>query len=298
MEEIKKDRLLPTSILISAIIIAGAWTYDAGKTSIDSARDEISRSEIEINGIENTFDEKETTLPVKWGDLGKRIIETGVIDASKFEEIYNERGLLNNKSRKLLYGATNGDLVMTQENSGFVLNLLWALGLGNKNKILERGPMSDPKYGGADGFASTGGWTLSRGDSMTHYNRHSLVVLSAEQQQLVERVSKGIYRPCCNNSTYFPDCNHGMAMLGLLGLMASQNVSEEEMYKVALQVNSYWFPDTYLAIAEYLKSKGKTLGENDPKEILGTNYSSALGYQRILSQIKPPEKNSGGSCGV
>ena len=30
------------------------------------------------------------------------------------------------------------------------------------------------------------------------------------------KIAKGIYRPCCNNSTYFPDCNHGMAMLGLL----------------------------------------------------------------------------------
>jgi len=47
-----------------------------------------------------------------------------------------------------------------------------------------------------------------------------------------------------------------MAMLGLLELMAAQGVGEEEMYKAALAVNSYWFPDTYLTIAEYMQNKG------------------------------------------
>ena len=44
-------------------------------------------------------------------------------------------------------------------------------------------------------------------------------------------------------------------MLGLLELMASQGLSEEEMYKYALIVNSYWFPDTYLAIAKYFEKE-------------------------------------------
>ena len=101
--------------------------------------------------------------------------------------------------------------------------------------------MMDPRYGGANGFASTGGWTLSDGDSMNHYNMHSFVTLTEEQQALVERVSKNIYRPCCDNSTYFPDCNHGMAMLGLLELMTSTRVTEADMYKTALQVNTFGF---------------------------------------------------------
>ena len=103
--------------------------------------------------------------------------------------------------------------------------------------------MTDPKYGGAGNFASTGGWTLAQGDVMNHYSMHSFITLTPEQQVLVEKISKEIFRPCCNNSTYFPDCNHGMAMLGLLELMASQGTSEAEMYKIAKEVNSYWFPE-------------------------------------------------------
>ena len=89
-----------------------------------------------------------------------------------------------------------------------------------------------------------------------------------------------------------------MAMLGLLELMASQGVSENEMYRVALQVNAYWFPDTYLAIAQYLQSKGMAWSGADPKEILGADYSSGSGYRQILSQVTAPVQSSGGGCGI
>ena len=102
----------------------------------------------------------------------------GVIDKVKLEELYANRGGLNDKERNLLEGLDNGYLKITPENSGFVLNLLWALGLGNKNEILENGQMTDKKYGGAGGFASTGGWTLADGGAMNHYSKHRFIVLT------------------------------------------------------------------------------------------------------------------------
>ncbi len=237
-------------------------------------------------------------LPVRWTDLGVKMTSVGVIDAEKFKTLYDKRGSPDEVTRSLLLDTENGNLVITRENSGVILNFLWALGLGNKNPILERGPMAEPQYGGAGNFASTGGWSLARGQAMDHYSRHPFLVLTPEQQQLVERVSKNIYRPCCNNSTYFPDCNHGMAMLALLELMASQGVSEDEMYANALQVNAYWFPDTYLTIAKYLETQGISWKEVEPQEILGYNFSSASGYQRILAEIEPQPSSGGGSCGI
>jgi len=198
----------------------------------------------------------------------------------------------------ILYGTDNKDLIITRENSGFLLNVFWALGLGNKNEILEKGPMSDPKYGGAGRFASTGGWTLAQGGTMNHYSAHQFIKLTPDQQRLVEDVSKNIYRPCCNNPTHFPDCNHGMAMLGFLELMASQNAGKEEMYRAALAVNSYWFPETYSAIAKFLQTKNFDWRKAEPKDLLGYNFSSASGYQQILSELKPTDRGGGGSCGV
>jgi|SRR3989344_799213 len=241
---------------------------------------------------------QEANLFLDWGNLGEQMIRAGVIDMEKFESLYSRRGGLSPADKKLLYGNDNGDITITAENSGVMLNMLWAFGLANKNPILENGPMMDPKYGGAGNFASTGGWNLAKGNAMKHYSMHQFVTLTEEQQTLVERVSKNIYRPCCDNSTYFPDCNHGMAMLGLLELMASQGVSEAEMYKVALQVNTLWFPDTYEAIKTFFVSQNIDWNNVDPKEILGAQYSSASGYQKMLSQMAPQQQKGGASCGA
>src|SRR3989344_6369017 len=165
--------------------------------------------------------------------------------------------------------------------------------------------MMNPAYGGAGGFASTGGWTLARGpstgsgqgDAMEHYNMHSLVTVTPERQALVEKVSKNISRPCCGNSTHFPDCNHGIAMLSLLEILASQGVGEDEMYKAALAVNSYWFPDTYQTIAVYMQQKGIAWENVSPKEVLGVDYSSASGFARVAAEAAP-RGGSGASCGV
>jgi hypothetical protein len=224
-------------------------------------------------------------LPVVWGDLGKQMTKIGIIDKEKFEALYSRRGGLNESMKALFEGENNKEILMTKENSGVILNLLWAFALVNKNVILEEGPMTDKKYGGAGRFASTGGWNLAVGNTMDYYSKHRLVSLTDIQQRRVENVSKNIYRPCCGNSVYFPDCNHGMAMLGLLELLASQDMSEEEMYQVALQVNSFWFPGTYKAIAEYFNNRGVEWNEIDAKEVLGASYSSAAGYRNIVSDL-------------
>jgi hypothetical protein len=177
------------------------------------------------------------------------------------------------------------------------LNLLWALGLASQNPILETGEMMDPRYGGPAGFASTGGWTLGQGEPMDHYSRHQFFDLSPEEQALVARMAKGIYRPCCGNSTHFPDCNHGMAMLGLLQLGVARGASEEEMWQEALAANTAWFPDTYRTIAAFQQARGVDWAAVAPREVLGADYSSAAGYAAIAAQVTLPEASpSGGGC--
>ena len=158
--------------------------------------------------------------------------------------------------------------------------------------------MADPRYGGAENFASTAGWTLAVGNPMDHYSRHQFFSLTAEQQALVDKISRGIYRPCCGNSTHFPDCNHGMAMLGLLELMASQGTSEKDMWSAALTVNSYWFPDNYANISKYFENQDLKLEAIDAKEILGPAYSSASGYRQMLMSLEPIQPRSSSSCGI
>lgn len=244
------------------------------------------------------FANEQASLPMRLGDIGPQMVAAGVIDKDKFLAPYRDGSPQRDFAERLLTTNVDEALVITQENSGVLLNFLWAFGLANKNRILTEGPMMDSKYGGAGRFASTGGWTLARGGAMEHYSRHVMAPLTPGQQALVERMSKNIYRPCCGNATYFPDCNHGMAMLGLLELMASGGMGESEMYDAALAVNSFWFPDTYLAIGRYLQLKGKTAGEIGAQELLGANFSSSSGYRKILSEVPPAGDERRSSCGV
>lgn len=300
IEEIKIESKLPpaSSIIIVILLVLGISWYAVRlpknqKAEILSHSARLSPEQQKEISLQNWVE-----LPVKWSDIRVQMTEAGVIDKVKFENLYSQRGGLSEADKKLLESSNNGNIVITPENSGVILNMLWAFGLANKNPILENGPMMDPKYGGAGNFASTGGWTLAKGKAMDHYSMHKFIILTPEQQALVERVAKNIYRPCCGNSTYFPDCNHGMAMLGLLELMASQEVTEEDMYKVALQVNTLWFPGQYAAIKTFVTSQGVDWNTIDPKKILGAEYSSASGIQKVMSQIKPQEQKGGTGCGA
>lgn len=299
---IRKDYLYSGSIIISAIIVASALVYVTEQTTAkqnpNTAQSQDSKQIAALE--EKVLPSEGVALPVVWGDLGAKLVNTGVIDADKLKAVYEQRGTFTDEYKALLLGDNNGKLKITSANAGYLLNLLWALGLGNKNTILETGEMVDPAYGGAGNFAATGGWTISKGKPMDHYSKHVFFTLTPEQQALVDKVSRGIFRPCCGNSTHFPDCNHGMAMLGLLELMASQGVSESDMWKTALSVNSYWFPNNYLTIATYMQSKGTDWKDVKPEEILGASYSSSRGYANIASQVTQPQAQQGGGsgCGV
>jgi len=292
---------LPASILISGIIVAGALIYTSPDYKNQAAGNENSADAFN----EKVLSSDGVMLPVDWEGLGAKLVNFGVIDADKMIAMYEQREGFSEEYRNLLLGQGVEKLKITSENSGYLLNLFWALGLASKNPILDSGEMMDPKYGGPENFASTAGWTLAKGGPMAHYSRHNFFDLTNEQQELVDQMSKQIYRPCCGNSTHFPDCNHGMAMLGLLELMASQGASEEEMWKAALAVNSYWFPDTYLTIAEYMQNKGTDWKNASPQEVLGAGYSSVEGYAKILSQVEKMREDTGGErsrqgggCGV
>lgn len=271
----------PLSLIAAAVLVGNALrTPHAAVPVVDALADAVAPA----SGV---------TLPVSWGDLGAKLVASGVIDAEKFRALYGAS--FTNDDERLLTGTGHGRLTVTNENAPVVLNLLWALGLANANPILNE-DMNDPRYGGnASAFASTGGWTLAKGSAMTHYAAHALVSLTNGEQVLVDSVSRGIYRPCCDNPARFPDCNHGMAMLGLLELMASEGASAKDMYRAALTMNAYWFPDQYATIARYLASTGRSLASADPEAILGADYSSASGYAAVAARVSGDTK-SGTSC--
>ena len=235
-------------------------------------------------------------LPVKWGDIGPQLVKLGVIDAEAFQQAIK----LTDEQREILTKGKDTPIKIDASNSQFVVDMLWALGLAQKSIVYTEGPMGKENKSQVGQFASTGGWSLAKGDAVKYLNKYELIALTDEQQVRVGEIAKNVYRPCCGNSTWFPDCNHGMAALAAIELMVSQNMQDEEIYKNVLKLNSFWFPDSYLVTAVYFQRQGTSWDKVDAKEVLGDKYSSGQGAADIAKKVGPLPSNEviGGSCGA
>jgi hypothetical protein len=147
-------------------------------------------------------------------------------------------------------------------------------------------------------FSSTGGWTLAKGDAVKYLGKSNFFNLNADQEKRVEEIAKNIYRPCCNNSTWFPDCNHGMAALAAIEMMVAKDLPDNEIYKSVLKLNSFWFSGTYLTTAEYFASQGVAWDKIDAKKVLSAEFSSSSGASQIAKKVTPVTGEGGSSCGA
>ena len=239
-----------------------------------------------------------TTIAVQWGDMGQKLVDAGAIDLTEYETLI---GNLSDEQQEILLHDTLQQITITPDNIQFWTNVLWALGLTQHSKVLDDGPMmqytAEVPLGN---YASTGGWTLGKRDAVDLYSSTELIKLTSEQQDLVYQIAETIFRPCCGNHTSYPDCNHGMALLGLLELMASQGATATELYETALTFNSYAFQDTYITLAAYFEAQGTVWSEVDPVIVLGSDYSSGQSAYAIALQVGPipGSPTQAGNCSV
>lgn len=236
-------------------------------------------------------------LPISWNDIGPQLIRFGIIDLAKFKGAVK----LTPEEETILSEGSNEKIRITKANSQFIVDVLWAIGLAQKSDVYINGPMGREYKKGAGNFASTGGWTLGQNTAMNYLNKFDLIKLTDEQQKNVTKIAQNIYRPCCGNSTWFPDCNHGMAALAAIEMMAAAGASDKTIYKNVLALNSYWFTDTYLTIATHFARQGISWSGIDAKMVLGQNYSSGQGAREIAQKVGPlpyREKQNGTSCGA
>ena len=164
----KKDYLLQGSIIIAGLLISGSWVYSSTLQYFKPSESVQNQKTIE-KLQETVLPTEGVTLPVRWGDLGVKLAETGTIDLVTWENLNKSGGGRPDDIKNLFSDVGSQQLKMTPYNAQYLLNIFWALGLGNKSEILEKGPMMDKQYGGADKFASTGGWSLAKGKAMDHY---------------------------------------------------------------------------------------------------------------------------------
>jgi len=289
--------------LLIGILIGGILVFLLSNLKISNLS---NKSEISTKGVNDKLIQQiiAQVLPqegfktrIVFGDAVKKMIDCGVIDLEKMKKLYN--GKIPEYIQKIINGS-NEPIIINQETANYLLNLLWPLGLSNKTDFNKNIPFSEKEL---PYLASTGGWWLGKKENGAEYfNKCEIIKLTKEQEEIVYRVAQNTFRPCCDNSTFAQDCNHGSALLGALELAASQGYSEDELYKLALQLNSFWFPQNYIKIALYKKLiEGKDWQNVDPKEIMSAKFSSISGYiqnvEKKLANV-PNIPSTGSGCGL
>lgn len=216
---------------------------------------------------------------VAFEDSIQKLVAAGIIDPDKFRQA---AGDLPAWVENALQARSEAPLVFNAATAPYLIDLLWPIGLANKVAFNKDSPIATPDM---PTLASTGGWTFGdKRNGSAYFNRVGAVYLTAAQQAMVLQTAKTIYRPCCDNSAFFQDCNHGSAMLGLLELAASQGETLAGLYRLALAANSYWFPDKYVRTALYFSYfYRRSWHEIEPKHILSATFSSAGGWYRNVN---------------
>lgn len=244
-------------------------------------------------------------LPVTWNDIGPRLVAAGGIDVERFVEQYARAGApLTAEQEQLLRQPSDAPITVEGATSTFLLNFFWAFGLTNNNRVLHEGPMMQGGIEQVGGFASTGGWSLGARSPTELYGSADLVSLTADQQLRLERVAATVYRPCCDNPTLFPDCNHGMAMLGLLEVLAASGATEEAMFSAAREINAVWFPRQTAAVATYVSAEtGQGFTRVAPHLVTGRELFSASGFRAVQqylvdNALLPQSPTQGENCGI
>ena len=210
------------------------------------------------------------------------LTRAGVIDREKIESIYAQGGGDPGELTYILDQPSRRTIHITSGNARLYVNLLWPVGLANRMASNSASILNGPSRAR---FASTGGWTLGTKHGASYFNAFPIVELNVRQEALVLKVAQRSFRPCCNNSTFHQDCNHGSALLGLLALGASQGLSEDDLYREALAFNSFWFPEHYTHIALYFKLvDGIEWRDVDARAALGPTFSSGSGMQAKVAR--------------
>jgi len=237
------------------------------------------------------------------GGVVPTMVAGGIIDMTKVQALYKDRGGIPAAEMQILTSTSTQPLVVTADNAAWLVNLLWPIGLANKLDINNQSPIAGKNV---NNYASTGGWQLGKEASGgVYFNKYVLIPLTPDQQQRVQQIAQNTYRPCCDNSSFFQDCNHGSAAVALIELGVSQRLPDAEIYKTLLAFNSYWFQQDYLETALYFKvTKNLDWKDVDPKLILSKDYSSVSGWMKnvdsVVSQIPGLilQTQTGGSCGA
>ncbi len=243
------------------------------------------------------------TLPFKWGDSIRKLIQAGALNVSNLTIILNNSHQpLTFSEKEILNGTYSGYIQFNSTNTEFIQLVLWGLGINDNNTIITKGAIINasvpyansinnnatlrqrlnqnvtPYWAASRYFASTGGYGPI---GKLQLGMLDIISLSSSEQVIADYTAENSYRPCCDNPTAFPDCNHGAAALGLIELLASQGANQGQIFSAVRYFNQYQFPQQYSEIAAYFDSQRQNYSQVNSSKVMSYSFSSLSGYYAV-----------------
>src|SRR3989344_8073229 len=130
-------------LVLQGSLVVGLVEYYFMKKNFDTlilslAERTKSPEELILILKQQVLPQKGHLLSVTWEDVGKKLVQSGAIDKAKYLELFSEDEVSKNHI-KYLENSSNDYMRIDEQNSRFMENTLWRLGLVNKNSILELG---------------------------------------------------------------------------------------------------------------------------------------------------------------
>ena len=260
------------------VLALGSTVGLAGVAGGHMLRAALPQSPTPPNVFDEVTPEAGIDTGVRFGGAIPRLIAAGALVPDKLPAPH---GGLPGWVRRLFTGTSTETIRFDRERAPYLVNLLWPIGLANRVAFNRSSPINTAKIGG---FASTGGWTVGRAaNGAAYFNRLAIAPLTERQEFLALAIATNTYRPCCDNSTFFQDCNHGSALLGLIELAAAQGLAADAIYRMALAANSYWFPEQYGRTAQFFTHFAKrSWRQASPPAVMGATFSTLTSWQRNI----------------
>ena len=225
-------------------------------------------------------------LPVTWQGIPFKLVEKKIVDLEKLTAYSQRYGqTVTEGDLKIFERDYNGNIEITQNNSVFIYNVLWAIGFASKSPILD---YELGKYGWETvknlagyyfSFANLGnGSTLSQ----SGYNYFDLIPLSPDQEELAMKIAGKSAVPSCGNYLLLPDCSCSFAVDALILLMANQGFNDGQIYQAMKDVYPYRYPGLYVRHALWFKlAHNQEWSEVDAGKLVSFELSSAQGVAQV-----------------
>jgi hypothetical protein len=165
-------------VAVYVVVMASGW-IPSGKSNTTQAKDSQRSTSVETTMLFEQINPKGGyNLSVSYLDLGPQLLASGVISYDAFAAIYQNAGSpLSAEQLEILKNGSDHEIVINAQNSYYLLNFFWAVGLANRNVILTKGPMVQNSDGKFENFASTGGWSLATKPITDLYASLDLILL-------------------------------------------------------------------------------------------------------------------------